>query len=338
MAVSRLASAIRFRFADVEPSPDAFAAVMATGILSVAAEDHHYRWLSVSLAWVGILTFLVISAMIFVKTAVLKRFPYDLRDPDVVVRLFTFVAACAVLGARLKAHPAETWTFAVLAWPAWVLLAPVAVRSLWRDRWTGLRDRAHGVWELTSVATSGLAIVTAHLVLLTRSRLLLALAIAMLLLAIATYCLSTWLILWRAAAAPDDDIWRPDCWILMGGLAIATLAGERAYRAALSVMSRDWLLHELRSTTVVTWVIATLWVPVLAYMTVRNFRLRFSGAWWAMVFPLGMYSAATFAMLTETKWHPFRTVSLAFFWVALVAWSAVALAAAVELIRRAQTR
>ncbi|OSC31313.1 hypothetical protein B8W69_05620 [Mycobacterium vulneris] len=31
------------RLADVEPSPDVFAAVMATGILSIGAHDHGYR-------------------------------------------------------------------------------------------------------------------------------------------------------------------------------------------------------------------------------------------------------------------------------------------------------
>ena len=336
MAVSLFAYARRV--GGVEPSPDAFAAVMATGILSVTAEDHQYRWLSVALAVVGIIVFVVIAAMMAVRTAVLKRFPYDLHDPDVVVRLFTFVAACAVLGARLEAHPAETWTFAAMAWLAWLLLAPLAVRSQWRYRWIGLRDRAHGVWEMTSVGTSGVAIVTAHMVLLTGSRVLLAVGIAMLFLAIGAYCLSTWLIVWRAAAAPDDDIWRPDNWILMGGLAIATLAGDRLYRAALTVLSGDWLVHELRTLTVVTWVVATLWIPPLVYVTVRHFHWRFSGAWWAMVFPLGMYSTATFAMLTETKWRPFWLVSQASFWIALVSWSVVAAAAAVVLIRRAQKR
>jgi hypothetical protein len=34
---------VTIRLADVEPSPDVFAAVMATGILSIAADNHHYR-------------------------------------------------------------------------------------------------------------------------------------------------------------------------------------------------------------------------------------------------------------------------------------------------------
>jgi tellurite resistance protein TehA-like permease len=66
----------------------------------------------------------------------------------------------------------------------------------------------------------------------------------------------------------------------------------------------------------VTWVVASAWIPVLAAATVR---MR-GGNWWAAVFPLGMYSSATFATAVETGWHPLTTISLVFFWIALAAW------------------
>ena len=91
---------MRSRLGDVELSPDAFAAVMATGIVSVSALDHHYRWISTALAGVAVLTLLVMVGLLCVDTVVQQRFPFALSDPDVIVRLFTFVAACAVLGAR----------------------------------------------------------------------------------------------------------------------------------------------------------------------------------------------------------------------------------------------
>jgi tellurite resistance protein TehA-like permease len=43
-----------------------------------------------------------------------------------------------------------------------------------------------------------------------------------------------------------------------------------------------------------------------------------------MVFPLGMYSAATYAMAVEMGWSGLHTVSLVFFWVACLAWLIVA--------------
>jgi tellurite resistance protein TehA-like permease len=327
---------MRIRPIDVLPRPDVFAAVMATGIVSVTAEDHRYRWISDILDVVAVLALGVMVALVL-KHVRRWRFPYSLSDVDVTVRLFTFVAALAVLGARFQAHPWAIWPVAVIAWLAWIVLASLTVRSMWPHGWAGLRDRAHGVWELVSVATSGLAIITAHVALLGTDGELFAIALAVWLVAIGTYCVITWLILWRAAVAPTDDLWEPDIWILMGGLAIATLAGDRVHLAALTIVAEDWLLTAVRLVTVATWVVATLWIPALVYATSRRLHLRFTGAWWAMVFPLGMYSSATFAMNIETRWRPFQAVSLVFFWIAFGAWLAVALAAVVAF-RRAQTR
>jgi len=44
--------------------------------------------------------------------------------------------------------------------------------------------------------------------------------------------------------------------------------------------------------------------------------------WCAAVFPLGMYSSATFATALETGWRSLVTVSLVFLWIALAAWTA----------------
>jgi tellurite resistance protein TehA-like permease len=114
----------------------------------------------------------------------------------------------------------------------------------------------------------------------------------------------------------------------MGGLAIATLAGDHIHRM--------WASEVVEAITVITWVLATLWIPVLAYLGIRRINSgpgawEFRGVWWAMVFPLGMYSAATFAMSRETAVAAYVTVSLVFFWVAFAAWITVAVGAVTNL-------
>ena len=54
--------------------------------------------------------------------------------------------------------------------------------------------------------------------------------------------------------------------------------------------------------------------------------LHFAGVWWAFVFPLGMYSAASYAMAVEIGQRALITVSLVFFWDALAAWFIVVVA------------
>jgi tellurite resistance protein TehA-like permease len=116
-----------------------------------------------------------------------------------------------------------------------------------------------------------------------------------------------------------------DSWILMGGAAIGTLAGDHLHRALLPGPFADGV----RVVTIVTWVVATLWLAPLAYATIR----RFAGIGWPTVFPLGMYSSATYAMYVETGWYWLTAVSLAFFWIALAAWIIVAVGSLTEFRR-----
>jgi tellurite resistance protein TehA-like permease len=282
--------------------PDSFAAVMATGIVSIAAMDHGLGVVSgvlIVLAAVGLP-----ALMVGVATA-WRRESWKLTDLDVALGLCTYIAACAVVGARLADHRWVLWALAGMALQGWVSLAPVVVRRMWRER-SGLRDRAHGGWELASVATSGVAIVMADLDVVFWAFLLWALAIVL-------YLVMTGLIVWRAfSSAPG--LARPDIWILMGGGAIATLAGDHIDKAGLTFV---W------PVTVVTWIVATAWLPVLIYVCIR-YRV---GLAWAAVFPLGMYSSATYATAVETGWRWLTTVSLGFFWIALVAWILTALQA-----------
>ncbi len=57
----------------------------------------------------------------------------------------------------------------------------------------------------------------------------------------------------------------------------------------------------------------------------------------AVVFPLGMYSSATYATAVETGWHWLTIVSLVFFWIAFAAWVTTALHTLVRF-RRARSR
>ena len=106
----------------------------------------------------------------------------------------------------------------------------------------------------------------------------------------------------------------------MGGAAIATLAGDHIHRAGFA---------EIRPETVVTWMVATLWIPLLVVISVRPR----AGNWWAAVFPLGMYSSATFATAVETGWRPLTTVSLVFFWIAFFAWLVVTVELLLRILR-----
>ena len=176
--------------------------------------------------------------MIVAAAIAWRRESWSLNDLDVALRLCTYIAACAVVAARLAEHRIVLWVLAGMALQGWLSLAPVVARLMWRARGAGLRDRARGGWELASVATAGLAIVTADLKIVF-------LAVLFWVIAIGVYLLITGLIVGRAvrdSSAPE--LVQPDIWILMGGAAIATLAGDHIHKAGLQSV---W------PVTVVTW-------------------------------------------------------------------------------------
>lgn len=288
--------------------PDGFAAVMATGIVSVAALDHGYGLVSDVLVALAVI---MLPVLIVASIHAWRRERWSLTDLDVSFGLFTYVAGCCVLAVRLSEYRIAVVILVPLAVQAWLSLMPMTARSLWRRRWTPLRDGAHGGWELASVATSGLAmaLVAADVLFW---------GVILCVCALVVYLVITALVVWRwAHDGAERRVREPDSWIVMGGLAIATLAGEHVHHALYPGPIADGF----RAVTIATWVLATLWIPVLLALGLRRVNA------WPAVFPLGMYSSATFAMAEETGWRALTVVSLAFCWIAGVAWVATAVPA-----------
>ncbi|MCV7399326.1 tellurite resistance/C4-dicarboxylate transporter family protein [Mycobacterium fragae] len=317
-------------------SPDVFAVVMATGILSVAARNHHYTWLSASLSLFTALALVVlVAATVIVAAAKGRVVPWSMTDAEVTLPLFTFVASCAVLANRLSSsYPMAVPILGATAALAWLILLVLSLRNLWGRRLAELRSQAHGAWLLVSVATSGLAIVAAKLTNNMGQRRWLIAALAFWGLALALYVMLTSLMVWRAVAERlDRDGFEPDAWILMGSLSIAVVAGHY-----IAEQAQNGLTGTMRVVTVVLWALASAWIPLLMYFSLHRIEQRpkildFTGAWWTLVFPLGMYSAATYAIATELHTQPLQTVALVGFWNALMAWVIVAVSAVLRIPR-----
>jgi len=292
--------------------PHAFAAVMATGILSVNMLDHGHHLVSAVLIVVAaaLLPVLMVAAI-----RAWRSQGWSLRELDVSIGLFTYVAACCIVATRLASDRVALVILLPMAVQGWLSLMPTTLRSVWRER-RSLRTRVHGGWELASVATSGLAMVcvAADAVFL---------ALILWVTAVALYLAITGLLIWRwAHEGKDRDVSSPDTWIVMGAPGIASLAGEHIHLALPPGPLADSLLR----VTIGTWVLATLWIPVLLALGLRRVDA------WPAVFPIGMYSAATFAVYQETGWTLLDVVSLVGCWVAAALWVWTAVPAAGRLV------
>jgi tellurite resistance protein TehA-like permease len=124
----------------------------------------------------------------------------------------------------------------------------------------------------------------------------------------------------------DPDQATPPYWINMGALAITTLAGAGLILAAGSWDLLAELVPFLKGMTLLFWAFATWWIPLLILMGiwrhgVRRVRLRYDPQFWALVFPLGMYSVATTKMIAAVGLTFGGWIPIIAFWAAAVAWT-----------------
>jgi tellurite resistance protein TehA-like permease len=268
----------------------AFAVVMATGILGVGARLEGVAALADALLAVACLVWLVLAAVLGVRS----------------VRSFAVVAGTAVVGTDfLLAGQGE------LALALWSLAA-----ALWLAVWVTTWREAMGSL-LAIVATESLAVLAAGLDRHHDGSLRDA-AIVFWVLGLALYPLVAGRVV---RAALRQGHFSPTLWIVMGALAITTLA------AAELLLDRHALGADVALTT---WATASAAIPFLVVAELRVRRWRYEVARWSFVFPLGMYGVASRVLGGADALSGLRTAGTVFFGIALAAW----LLTAVGLARR----
>jgi tellurite resistance protein TehA-like permease len=115
--------------------------------------------------------------------------------------------------------------------------------------------------------------------------------------------------------------------IAAGAVAITVLAGSNLL-AVRAVSGRlDRLAPFIEGTVLLAWSTATFWFPVMLAIGawrhgVRKVPITYHPAYWALVFPIGMYGASTYRMIAVTDLDVLDPLPVAALGLGLVAWTA----------------
>lgn len=338
--------------AEGEPAPSAiatlfpgyFALVMATGIIAVGAAQQDLDLVAEVLFAVGVVAFAVLAVLSAIR---LVRYPKRVLDDLTHHRsgfaFLTIVAALNVLGgASALVHGwwtvAEvTWIVSLGAWPI-LLYPPLLGVILGADKPT-LAQGINGTWFLLTVATESIAVVGALLIANggEPNQIVELVTLAAFTLGLVLYLIVMTMLFMRWTFSPlSPDELQPPSWIAAGAVAITVLAGSNVLVAVEASPRLERLAPFVEGIVILAWATATFWFPAMVIIgvwrhIVRRVPLRYEPAYWSLIFPIGMYGAATFRMIGVTGFtvlDPLPKLALA---AALVAWSAAALGLVVQL-------
>jgi tellurite resistance protein TehA-like permease len=295
--------------------PIFFTAVMATGIVGLALREEGLGAVSWVLAGVAAAIYL---GLVVLHPVVRPGWPGSRGE---AVELFAFVAATEVLASVSRWHYVSLvlWAIGVAAW------LPVVTLALATPAAEG--EAIRGSWLLATVATDSLDVAGAPLARRAGSGAGVALAGVAWLLALCVYCVMAFAIVrrvWRREIGREDL--DGDHWVLMGALAISTLAGSRVLAGVTVLGFGHGLVQGARGLAIAVWIGALACLPAL--IAAEAWRLRrpplYTAGRWSTVFPLGMLAAASHALALTAGVTGAKPVFHAFAVIGAATWLAVA--------------
>jgi tellurite resistance protein TehA-like permease len=313
--------------------PVYFALVMSTGIISLAAQAQQMSGLATGLFYVNLVAYPVLLALLVLRLVLFPgEFWAALTSHKDGPTFLALVPATALLGSQFVVLANKHFIGSMLwlvALGAWLLLGYSFVLgvSLKQEK-PALEQGLNGGWLLLVVATESVAVLGATLLPTSTLPPLAAVlgVLGLFLLGSLLYLLLITLIFYRLTFVHlgEEEVGAA-YWISVGASAITVLAGTAVATAMQHTQALAELIPFVKGYSVLFWAVSTWWLPVVVVLRLWNHWITrpafaFSPNYWSMVFPLGMYTAATGKLAQSLPVAALQLVPQYFIYLALAAW------------------
>ena len=218
------------------------------------------------------------------------------------------------------------WWISLALWVGFVYATLIAIVTS-ADK-PELGGGINGTWFLLTVSTQSVVVLGALLLSRHPSEALAFTLLGAFTLGIVLYLIVMTMVFLRWTFHPwEPTEVDPPAWIAAGAVAITVLAGSNLLIAAPESDRLLRLAPFIEGLTVLAWATATFWFPLMIAIgvwrhIVHRVPLRYHPSYWSLVFPIGMYSAATFRMRAAIDLTILERLPDLALVGALVAWSA----------------
>jgi tellurite resistance protein TehA-like permease len=325
-------------------SPAYFALPMSTGIIALASHDLGHDRAALLFFAFNIIELAILAVLLLLRVLLhFRELRSDLARHSKGAGFLTVVAALCVLGTEhlLLRHDHRTaLSLQVLASVAWVVFTySFFILVTVRRRKPSLEAGLNGSWLLFVVSVEALSILGCLLApgLGMPEHIPLFIALFFFLLGILFYLVVIGLIFYRTTFFPmHGKDFKPSYWIDMGAAAITALAGTTLVQGMAHLAVYRDFIPTLKVLSVFAWIAGSWWIPVVLVLEIRRHLttpLRYQADYWSMVFPLGMYTAATWDMAEVLGFGFLSFIPRVFIWIAWLAWTITFVAMCRRIVR-----
>ncbi len=311
--------------------PGYFALIMATGIISNGFYLLEMKALSTALLVVDSAAFLVLIPAMFARAIMYPKLLWaDLINPRLVFSFFTIVAGANVFGIQLllRGHVALALALWIFSLAVWVPLSYFSFSVLtFRDteRNVGIMS---GGWLIAIVGAESVAALGAKLSaeVSAGQELIFVTAhafwgVGLILYGIFVTLFAYRIFFFRVTAEEMNPLF----WVVMGAAAITVNAGSAMLVAESQIGYLSSMHSFVDGISLVLWAWATWWIPLLVIFgiwrhVVMKAPIEYSPMYWSLVFPLGMYSVATWQLAAADEFDVMKQIPDLTIWIAFAAW------------------